>query len=449
MPPETRARAEGRRVVVTGIGVVSSVGIGVAAFTEAIRAGRTGTFPITSFPTEGFPVTMAGEVSDFDAADWLERLTAEEWGRSAQFAAVAARLAVRDAGIDPETLGTVAAGSVMGTTGGESTVLQELAEAAHAGGLKSLAPEVVWRLPASRIANAVNSELGLTGEAQTVPTACSASNFALGYAYDLVSGGEADLMLAGGADAVNRATHAGFFQLGALSPDVCRPFDAERAGILTAEGGVVLLLEPLTAALARGARIYAELLGYGANCDARHMVNPDAGSIAECIRLAQADAGVGPEEIDYICAHGTGTPTNDATEIAAARMVFGDRLPPISSIKSAIGHTMGAASGLGAVICCMALRDGFLPPTAHLRAVDPKLGPGVDPVPGTARPARPRVAQNHGFAFGGNNAITLFGRYEADRSSKVNEASEASEANRANGAHGRVAAGAASGGEGT
>jgi 3-oxoacyl-[acyl-carrier-protein] synthase II len=243
-----------------------------------------------------------------------------------------------------------------------------------------------------------------------VPAACSASNFALGYAYDLIVSGEADLMVAGGADAVNRSTHAGFLQLGALAMDVCRPFDVDRSGILTGEGGVALLLEPYDVAEARGARIYAELLGYGANCDAKHMVNPDADSIAACIRLAHESAGVSPDDVDYVCAHGTGTPTNDATEVAAMREVFPGRLPPISSIKSIIGHTMGAASGFGAAICCKALEEGFLPPTANLRTLDPALGPGVDPVPGVARPASPRVVQNHGFAFGGNNAITMFGR---------------------------------------
>lgn len=169
-------------------------------------------------------------------------------------------------------------------------------------------------------------------------------------------------------------------------------------------------MEPYDRAVARGARIYAEVLGYSVNCDAKHMVHPDPTSIAACIRSAHRSAGVTPEDIDYICAHGTGTRTNDATEVAAAREVFGDRIPPISSIKSMIGHTMGAASGFGALICCMALYEGFLPPTAGVERVDPALGPGVDPVAGAARPARPRVVQNHGFAFGGNNAITILGR---------------------------------------
>ena len=353
---------------------------------------------------------MACEVRDFEPGDVLERVTPDRWGPSAVFAAAAGRLAVQDADLDPASLTGMRAGTVMGTTGGEAPVIQQLTGQWLAAGLKSIDGHLVEQVPANRIATAVNHELGLTGPAQTVPSACSASNFALGYAYDLIVSGEADLMVAGGADAVNRSTHAGFLQLGALASDVCRPFDVDRSGILTGEGGVALLLEPYDVAQARGARIYAELLGYGANCDAKHMVNPDADSIAACIRLAHESAGVSPDQVDYVCAHGTGTPTNDATEVAAMRAVFPDRLPPISSIKSMIGHTMGAASGFGAAICCKALEEGFLPPTANLRTLDPALGPGVDPVPGVARPATPSVVQNHGFAFGGNNAITMFGR---------------------------------------
>jgi 3-oxoacyl-[acyl-carrier-protein] synthase II len=277
-------------------------------------------------------------------------------------------------------------------------------------GYKGLDPTLIEQVPASNIATAVNAELGLTGDAQTIATACSASNYALGYAYDMVRSGEADFMISGGADSINRWAHAGFYRLGALAESVCRPFDANRSGILTAEGGVALFLESLDHAVARGARIYAEVLGYGINCDATHPVSPDPTSIAECIRVAHRNAGVRPEEIDYICAHGTGTPTNDATEVKAVREVFGDRLPPISSIKSMIGHTMGAASGFGALICCLALSDGFLPPTANVTEIDPALGPGVDPICGQARPATPRIVQNHGFAFGGNNAITILGR---------------------------------------
>ncbi|GAA0459375.1 3-oxoacyl-ACP synthase [Paractinoplanes deccanensis] len=404
------AEPTGRRVVVTGLGAVSSLGIGAPAFTAGIRAGRSGVSRIRGFDTTGFPHTVAGEVHDFAPRRLLRRLDPDEWGRSSLFAAGAARLAVADAGVRPAELSAGNAGSAIGTTSGESAVIERLTAQWVEGGFKELDPALVRQVPANRIAAAVNRELGLTGDAQTIATACSASNYALGYAYDMVRTGEADLMIGGGADSVNRWAHAGFYRLGALAEQVCRPFDVDRTGILTAEGGVALLLEEHDHAIARGARVYAEVLGYGVNCDALHPVAPDPGRIAECIRAAHRNAGVGPDDIDYICAHGTGTPTNDATEIQAVREVFGDRIPPISSIKSMIGHTMGAASGFGALACCMALYEGFLPPTATLAEVDPRLGDGVDCVPGRARAARPRIAQNHGFAFGGNNAIVILRR---------------------------------------
>jgi 3-oxoacyl-[acyl-carrier-protein] synthase II len=398
-----------RRVVVTGLGAVSSLGIGARDFLASIRAGRSGISPITTFDTTGFPYTAAGEVPEFDPAAVLTTLEVGQWGRSALFGAAAARLAVTDSGIDPAALAAAEAGSSMGTTGGESTVVEQLTEQWVHSGLPSMDPELIARAPANQIAAAVNSELGLTGEAQTLGTACSASNYALGYGFDMIRTGEADFMICGGAESVNRWAHAGFYRLGALAEHVCRPFDANRTGILTAEGGVALLLEPLDYARARGARIYAEILGYGVNCDASHMVHPDPTTIAECIRMAHHNAGVKPEQIDYICAHGTGTPTNDATEVRAVREVFGAQTPPISSIKSMIGHTMGAASGFGALVCCAALHQGFLPPTAGVREVDPEFGEGLDCVPGQAREAAPQIVENHGFAFGGNNAITILG----------------------------------------
>jgi 3-oxoacyl-[acyl-carrier-protein] synthase II len=399
-----------RRVAVTGLGAVSSIGIGADAFAASIRAGRTGTAPITSFDTAGFPYVIAGEVTDFVPEQLLDRLDPRHWGRSSLLAAAASRLAVTDAGIDPGSLPRAAAGTIMGTTGGEAVLAHQLSQQWVHSGLSQLDPRLVTQVPANQIANAVSAELGLTGDTVTVPTACSASNYALGYGYDLVRTGEADVMLVGGADSVNLQTHAGFFQLGALAEEVCRPFDAHRTGILTGEGGAALLLEPLDDAVARGARVYAEVLGYGMNCDAKHMVHPDSAGIADCIRQAHRRAGIDPAQVDYICAHGTGTPTNDATEVAAVRTVFGDRIPPISSIKSMIGHAMGAASAFGAIACCKALQDGFLPPTANVDKVDPDLGLDLDCVPGEGRPARLNVVQNHGFAFGGNNVVTILGR---------------------------------------
>ncbi|MFD8333190.1 beta-ketoacyl-[acyl-carrier-protein] synthase family protein [Streptomyces solisilvae] len=398
-----------RRVVITGLGPVSSIGTGVTAFGRALRAGTSGISAISSFDSSGFPHYMAGEVPDFDPKALLRTLSTAEWGRTSLFAAAAARLAVADAGIDEKVLAGAAAGSSIGTTSGESQVIEALtAEWVHTG-LAEVTPAYAAQVPASRLATAVNQELGLTGEAVTLSTACSASNYALGYAYDQIVTRDADYMIAGGADSVCRWAHAGFYRLGALTEKVCSPFDKDRSGILTGEGGAALFLETLESATGRGAHIYAEVLGYGLNCDANHMVAPDPVSIAECMRRAHHNAGIAPGDVDYICAHGTGTPANDAMEARAVVEVFGTRPPPISSIKSMLGHTMGAASGFGAIAAALAIDTGFLPPTTNYRTPDPAL-PAIDPVPNESRPARPEVVQNNGFAFGGNNAITILGR---------------------------------------
>jgi 3-oxoacyl-[acyl-carrier-protein] synthase II len=396
------------RVAVTGLGPVSSIGVGVQAFAGALRSGRSGISRITSFDPTGFPHQNAGEVRDFDPADHLSRLDAAKWARSSQFAAAAARLALDDGGLDLDQVEPGRAHAVIGTTSGESAVAEALTAQIVAGGFGAQDPALLTQLPANRLANAVSEELGLTGESLTIATACSASNYAIGYGYDLLVTGEADVVFVGGADSVCRWAHAGFHRLGALTDDACAPFDRNRSGILTGEGGAVLLLETFEHAEARGARIYAELLGYGLNCDAKHPVAPDAASVAECMRIAHRNAGVVAEDVDYICAHGTGTQANDLVESQAVLAVFGHEPPPISSIKSMIGHTMGAASGFGAIASVLAIDRGFLPPTINWETPDPEL-PGIDPVPNHAREANVRVVQNDGFAFGGNNAIVMLG----------------------------------------
>jgi 3-oxoacyl-[acyl-carrier-protein] synthase II len=395
-------------VVVTGLGPVSSIGIGRRAFTESLRSGRSGISRITSFDPSGFPHVNAGEVHDFVPSDLLRALPPRQWGRSSQFAAAAARLAAGDGGLDLDRTDRARIAAVVGTTSGESQVVERMTEDALHDGLDAVDAEIYRQVPAGRLANAVSRELGLCGESVTLTTACSASNYALGYGYDLIATGEADIVFAGGADSVCRWAHAGFYRLGALTEHACAPFDRDRSGILTGEGGAVLMLESADHAEARGARAYAELLGYGVTCDAHHMVAPHAPTIAECMRVAHRNASVKPGDVDYICAHGTGTPANDATETKAVFEVFGSRLPPMSSIKSMIGHTMGAASGFGAIASTLAIAEGFLPPTVNFGTLDPELA-GLDPVPNHARPATVRVAQNNGFAFGGNNAITILG----------------------------------------
>nr|QRG34986.1 beta-ketoacyl-[acyl-carrier-protein] synthase family protein [Micromonospora sp.] len=398
-----------RRVVVTGLGPVSSIGIGVDAFTTALRAGRSGITPIASFDTTGFLTHRAGEVHEFAPEDMVTRLDPADWGRSSLFAAAAARLALTDAGATDIPDRSDRVGVCMGTTSGESQVVERLTEHWLAHGYPGTPQALARQLPAGRVAEAVSRELGLTGTTLTVSTACSASNYALGYAFDAIATGEHDYMVVGGADSVCRWAHAGFYRLGALAAERCAPFDRDRAGVITAEGGVALFLESLDSARARGARVYCEVLGYGLTCDAKHPTAPDAASVARCMRLAHRDAGIKPDEVDFICAHGTATPANDTAEYEAVRDVFGDRMPPMSSVKSMLGHTMGAASGFSALAGALAISSGFLAPTINHVTTDPAM-PGLDVVPNEARLERARIVQVNGFAFGGNNAITILGR---------------------------------------
>ncbi|MCG8917197.1 beta-ketoacyl-[acyl-carrier-protein] synthase family protein [Actinokineospora sp. PR83] len=400
---------EPRRVVVTGIGCVSSIGTGVDSFTESIKLGRSGVSELRAFDSGDFSAHLGGEVHDFAPEAIVRTIDPADWGRTAQFAAAAARLAAQDAGIELTDELRLTAGAIIGTTNGEAPTVDTLTRQWLERGPGLMDADLVSLLPAGNIAAAVSAELGLHGETLTIPTACSAANYAIGSANDKIASREADIMFAGGADSVNRFTHAGFLSLGAIADGVGRPFDRNRTGIVTAEGGAVLMLEELGHARRRGARIYAELLGYGLSCDAHHIVHPDADSIADCIRRAHAHSGIDASSVDYISAHGTGTPTNDITEVTATRSVFGAAHPPMSSIKSMLGHTMGAASGFGAIACCKAIEESFLPPTINLDEVDPALGPDIDFVAGRSRSATVEVAQNHGFAFGGNNAITIFG----------------------------------------
>jgi 3-oxoacyl-[acyl-carrier-protein] synthase II len=401
-----------RRVVVTGMGVVSSIARGVPAFTDALLAGASQVSPIRGFDITGYPYANATEVQYLRAGDAEYDGLAADHGRSSIFALLAAREAIADSGLSIEATRRACAGVVLGTTDGESQEIDAIVRRTRAAGSPAEVTATEWaRALPNRIADAVCADLHLPGESLMIANACAAGNFAIGYACDLIRAGEAQVMLCGGVDSVCRKTFTGFFRLGAISPDVCRPFDADRLGILTGEGAAMLVIESLDSALQRGAVIHAEILGYGANCDASHMVVPDASSIARCIRLALSDAGIDAGQVDMISAHGTGTRTNDQVEASAIRSVFSAVPPPVVSIKSMIGHTMGAASAMGAVACVLAIRHGFIPPTINHRTADPECP--VDCVPNVPRRQRVRVAQNNGFAFGGNNAIVVLGEAPA------------------------------------
>ncbi|RJO78945.1 beta-ketoacyl-[acyl-carrier-protein] synthase family protein [Nocardia panacis] len=405
-------RPASQRVVVTGLGVISSIGIGADEFAIGLREGRSGVSPISAFDTTGFARSLGCEVIGFDPNQWIERGDVEKIGRATQFSVAAARMAVRDAGLPLADLRDRRVQISIGTTDAESHDTDRLAADWVNGGPESLNPVLADRVSAARLSSAVAHELDLTNaEAVTLATACSAGNYAIGHGFDAIRVGDADIALCGGADAMCRKSFTIFYRLGTIAPDCVRPFDVDRQGILNGEGAGVLVLESLESALARGARIHSEVLGYGLNCDAHHPVSPDQSSIERCMRFALDDAGVMPEEVDLISAHGTGTKTNDVTESRAIRSVYADRPPRTISLKSMLGHTMGAASALAAIACSLAITERFIPPTINHRQTDPECE--IDCVPNISVPADLHVVQNNGLAFGGNNATVMLGRYQS------------------------------------
>jgi len=397
------------RVVVTGIGVVSPVGIGRERFWSRLLEGVSAVGPVRSFDTGRFRVHNGAEVRDFDPAEHLPAGSPSR-GRASQMAAAAARMALLDAGFEPAAVAPERAGVAMGTTSGEPVEVERFDDLWLEGAFDRIGPEFIGLYPSHVIAAAVAEEVGFEGVNAMIPAACAAGNYAVGYALDALRRGRADVMLAGGADAFSRITYTGFARLGAVAPDVCRPFDRNRQGMIPGEGAAVLVLERLEDARARGARPFAEVAGYGLSCDAHHMTaaHPGGDGLARAMLAALADAGAAPAEVDYVSAHGTGTPTNDKLETLSMRRVFGDAAGgvPVSSIKSMIGHTMGAASAFESAVCALAVATGRVPPTINFEEPDPECA--LDCVPNAARELPVRLALNNAAAFGGNNASVAF-----------------------------------------
>jgi 3-oxoacyl-[acyl-carrier-protein] synthase II len=395
------------RIAVTGLGLVTPIGIGREDVWNGLLAGRSGFAPVESFDTRLFNVHLGAEVRGFEPGPYVRRLDSSRLGRASQLAIAAARLALEDAGIDPGAMAPERAGVAMGTTSGEPREVEKLDDRIQAGEVDRVGPEFLSLYPCHMIAAHVARELGFAGVNTMIPTACAAGNYALAYALDMLRAGRADLMLAGGADAFSRITYTGFARLGAIAPERCQPFDRNRKGMIPGEGAAVLVLEPLERALKRGARIYAELAGYGLSCDAHHMTaaHPEADGAARAMERALGDIGAAPSEVSYVSAHGTGTPTNDRLEILAVKRVFGEAAAriPMSSIKSMIGHTMGAASAIEAAVCALAVAEDRIPPTMNMD--DPEEG--LDFVPNVARELPVRMAMNNAYAFGGNNASVI------------------------------------------
>jgi 3-oxoacyl-[acyl-carrier-protein] synthase II len=408
------------RVVVTGLGVVSCLGIGTGEFWKNLIAGKSGIGEVSAVRAPDLRFRNVGEVRNFDAARLTSRPEALTLGRTSQFAVVAALLALKDAGLymDGELTGHLnpdRAGVVMGTTTGE----QQAAESMIEKQLGLLEEEPAQRLAEGRITNSVIATniadfLGFRGYSVVLPAACSGGNYAIAHAYDLLRTGRISTALAGGADCLSRHFLYGFARLGALAPDRCQPFDKNRRGIIPSEGAGVLVLETMKSALGRKAQIYAEVLGYGLSSDAHHPVapDPDGRGAVQAMKEAIASSHIAPESVQYISAHGTGTVINDSVETLAIKKIFGDYAYqlPISSIKSMLGHPASAASALEAIACNLVIQDGVIPPTINYEDRDPNCD--LDYVPNVARRTEVNIAMNNSYAFLGSNASVIFGRVQ-------------------------------------
>ena len=395
---------------ITGVGVVSSIGLGRAEFFRALAAGENGISKVESFDATNLGRGIAAEIKQFRARDHLTAAEARRTGRCSAMILAAARMAIQDAGLTPEDLKGPRTAVVLGTTMGEADVLEHLDHAwIHSGAeavKRALIPKYGSTLLPIHVARAVGAE----GMVLTLPAACAAGNYAIGFAADLIRSGRADVVITGSAEIIQELQFSGFVRLAAMAPARCQPFDLNRQGLILGEGAGLLVVESEAHAVRRHARAQAEVGGYGLSCDAYHITRPHpeaAGSIA-AMRRALDYSGIDSTSVDFVNAHGTGTKANDLAEAKVMRDVFGDRQVPISSVKSMIGHCMGAASALEAIACVMTIETGIYPPTIGYETPDPECN--VDVVANVARKGKADVVLNNSLAFGGYNAVTCFAR---------------------------------------
>ncbi len=399
------------RVAITGIGVISAIGRDVSEFWASLAAGKCGIRPLKSVDTATLRFRNGAEVEDYDSSRYFEEKRADFMDRFAQFAVIAGREAVAQAGIEwtpdlRENAGIVT-GSCVGGQSAEDAGFVELYKLGH----NRVHPLTIPKVMANAGASHLSMEFGITGPSYTISTACSSATHALGQAYWMVRMGQVDLALAGGSEAtfsvgILKAWEA----MRVVSGDTCRPFSRNRSGMILGEGAAMMVLEPLDRAKARGATVYGEIVGFGMSADASHITQPSSAGASRAMRAALRDAGLKPESIGYINAHGTGTQANDGTETAAIRAVFGahaDKLA-VSSTKSMHGHALGAAGAIEAAATAFALRNGLLPPTANYTQPDPECD--LDVIPNVARPAEVEFALSNSFAFGGLNAVLALRR---------------------------------------
>ncbi|AHF07607.1 beta-ketoacyl-ACP synthase II [Desulfitobacterium metallireducens] len=408
------------RTVITGMGVISPVGNTIEDFWKSLSQGESGLDFVTRFDVSNMPTKVAGEVKDFEPTDWLDKKESRHMDRFAQFAVAAAKMAIRDSGLDLDEIDKERAGTILGCGIGGVTTFEEQKEVLMAKGPGRVSPFFVPMLISNMAAGHVSIEFGLQGPSSTVVTACASATNAIGEAMRLIERGEVDIVVAGGTEApLTPLAFAGFCSMKAMSTEKedpkasSRPFDARRTGFVMGEGAGILILESLEHAKARNAKIYAELIGYGSTSDAYHITTPVPGGAGAARAMGKAleSAGVMPEEIDYINAHGTGTGANDSTETAAIKIVFGDCADKvaISSTKSMTGHLMGAAGAIEAIACVLTIQNGVIPPTINYGEVDPHCD--LDYVPNQAREKNVDIAMSNTFGFGGHNATIVIKKY--------------------------------------
>jgi 3-oxoacyl-[acyl-carrier-protein] synthase II len=414
------ARESSRRVVVTGMGLASPAGIGPELLWDAVAAGRSCLRPATAFAETfaryGYDLSeYEGYLGalDIEAIDaYLSRNDFRIEDKEILIAQtlIATREALRAGGLGDDRS---AVGLSVGTNFGQLALLEDLVRRRRAGGTESLPPDEVLAYPFHTVPRLLARRFGLEGPNMVFSLACASSNFALGHAFDLIRNGEAQQMLAGGFEGVQAIGLVGAFRIGVIDPEPCKPFAKDRMGFSPGSGAAFLLLESLKSAAARGAEPLAEIIGFGASCDAYHITSPDPDGYGMALAMTRAleDAGIGIEDADYINAHGTATYLNDKIETIAIKKVFGKRAGnvPVSSTKSIVGHTAGASAAMEASVCCLAVREGVIPPTVHYQTPDPECD--LDYVPNTSRRQEIRTVLNNSFAFGGNNSTLIVRKF--------------------------------------
>ena len=411
-----------RRVVVTGLGLITPLGTGTQKTWEGIRKGASGVDRITSFDTADSPVQIAGEVKDFNPEDFIERKEIKKMDVFIQYALSAGSMAIENAGMKITEANADRVGVIVGAGIGGIQTIERYHSVLLENGQRRISPFFIPMLITNLAAGQISMRFGARGPNSCVTTACAAGTHAIGDSFKIIQRGDADAMIAGGSEsAITPLTIAGFANMKALSTrndtpqKASRPFDVERDGFVIAEGAGIVVLEELQVALARKAKIYAEVTGYGMTADAYHMTAPDpeGRGVINCMRVALRDAGLAPEAIDYINAHGTSTPYNDKHETSAIKHVFGAHAHQlaVSSTKSMTGHLLGAAGGVEAAICALALSEGIIPPTINYEYPDPDCD--LDYVPNHARHVDLENVLSNSFGFGGTNACIVLKKYIA------------------------------------